>query len=158
MKYKALASVFLASSIILSGCTQRLIDFTIVSSKNIDLSRSSELIKINSRVYGRDTVPIILFPLGFPNAKAAMDEAIQQIPGCVALLDGVLRHEFFNIGLGFIRYEIEGTCLIDPKIISKEREWSLTNPKTPSSPAKKQEINRAVEVDQLLEAHKTRQH
>ena len=79
------------------GCSQRITDFTIISTKNIDLSRGAEFTKGSQRVEGEDTKHIIiLFPTGIPSTKEAIDRAIEGTPGAVALLDGVLEHEGFS--------------------------------------------------------------
>lgn len=101
----------------LSGCVQRLTDFTIISSKNVDLTRGAEFTR-GPRVEGTDTRAIVLFiPVGVPNAKEAMDQAIQGVPGCIGLLDGVVDSEFFDLIFGYMQYRVKGTCLIDPKLV-----------------------------------------
>ncbi|GFO55659.1 hypothetical protein GMSM_26660 [Geomonas sp. Red276] len=101
----------------MTGCTQRITDFTIISSKNVDLSNAAQFKRDINRIEGTDTKPIIIFPIGIPNAKEAMDNAIQRVPGCVALVDGVLEHEFFSFLFGYTRYRVKGTCLIDPSLL-----------------------------------------
>lgn len=112
----------LAAVALLSGCTTRLTDFTVISTKNIDLSRGTEFIRGDNRVEGEDTKHIIIFiPTGVPNAKEAADRAIESTPGAVALLDGVLEHEWFYFPyiFGYVKYRIKGTPLIDPKLAKK---------------------------------------
>lgn len=105
------------------GCTQRLTDFTVISTKNIDLTRGADFTRTDKRVEGEDTKYIIvIFPTGEPNAKEAIDRAIESTSGTVALLDGVLESEFFYfpyIG-GYATYHVKGTPLTDPKIKSKQ--------------------------------------
>ncbi len=108
------ALVCLAGS--LSGCVQRLTPFTIISSKNIDLSRIPEFTR-GPRVEGSYSGPIILFIPGIPNVEEAMDAAIEGVPGCVGLIDGVVDHEYFNSMFGYFKYTVKGTCLIDPKLV-----------------------------------------
>lgn len=103
----------------LTGCAQRLTDFTIISSKNIDLSRGADFSR-GERVVGEDTVAIVVFPLGVPNAKEAMDDAIEKVPGCVGLLDGVLESEFFSFVFGYAKYRVKGTCLMDRQLVAKK--------------------------------------
>ena len=100
----------------LTRCVQRITDFTVISSKNFDLSRSSSYVISDKRVEGVDTKAIIIFPIGIPNAKEALDNAIQSVSGCVALSDGVLESEYFSFLFGYIQYRVKGTCIIDPKI------------------------------------------
>ena len=102
-----------------TGCTTRLTDFTIISSKNIEWSRANEYQRDVKRVKGKDVTHIIIFiPTGIPNAKEALDRAIESYPGAVALLDGVITHNFWYIPYiyGQQSYIVEGTPLIDPKI------------------------------------------
>jgi len=77
-----------------SGCVSRVLDFTIVSSKNVDM-RIKDTAK-GSRVTGRDHAWwILFFPTGRPNLKEAVDRAIESAgPGYDALIDGVIYSEF----------------------------------------------------------------
>jgi hypothetical protein len=104
--------------IILSGCVTRLGDFTLISTKNIDLTRGASFTRAQSRVTGEDSVAIIIFiPTGVPNMKTAIDKAIESVPGAVALLDGVLSYKSFYLLLfGQYGYIVEGTPLIDPAL------------------------------------------
>jgi hypothetical protein len=100
-----------------SGCTHRLVDFTVISSKNIELSRGADLKRAPKRVKGEDRTHIIVFiPTGVPSAKEAMDRAIESVPGAVGLLDGVITEHAFYIPYiyGQQWIEVEGTPLIDP--------------------------------------------
>lgn len=104
----------------LSGCSQRMIDFTMISSKNIDLSRGAEFTRSPKRVKGEDRKRIIIFiPTGQPNAKEAMDKAIESVPGAVGLVDGVITSHSWYIPYiyGEAWYEVEGTPLVDPALL-----------------------------------------
>lgn len=120
MKEKVIVFVCAVISLILvSGCSQRLIDFTMISSKNIDLSQMSEFKRASQRAEGIDRTHIIFFiPTGVPNAKEALDKAIESVPGAVALVDGVITHHFWWIPYiyGQSYYVVEGTPIIDPVI------------------------------------------
>jgi hypothetical protein len=108
-----------AALLALTGCTHRYIDFTTISSKNIDLSRGAEFERGPQRVVGEDTTHIIIFiPTGQPNAKEALDRAIESTPGAVALLDGVIYNKSWYIPYiyGQSTIQVEGTPLIDPKL------------------------------------------
>jgi len=119
MRKIALLCLFVFAVSGLTGCAQRLTDFTIISSKNIDLSRGADFSR-GERVVGEDTVAIVVFPLGVPNAKEAMDDAIEKVPGCVGLLDGVLESEFFSFVFGYVKYRVKGTCLVDSQLMAKK--------------------------------------
>jgi len=95
-----------------SGCTHRLVDFTIISSKNIPLEDATGRLKrAPNRVKGKDTSHMVLyFPIGFPNMKEAIDRAIEQYPGAVGLVDGVVKqNSWWAILYGQNSYIVEGT-------------------------------------------------
>ncbi|MCX6967266.1 MAG: hypothetical protein NTZ46_05700 [Verrucomicrobia bacterium] len=101
---------------LLTGCTTRLTDFTIISTKNVDLSVIGRAKRGAARVEGKDLAHIIIFiPTGVPNMKEAIDRAIESVPGAVALVDGVLYQKFFWIPYiyGQTAYVVEGTPLIN---------------------------------------------
>ncbi|NPA35751.1 MAG: hypothetical protein GXO47_02770 [Chlorobi bacterium] len=104
-----------------SSCSRRVLDFTLISSKNVDLTKGATFKRGTKRVDGSDKVHIILLiPTGVANLKEALDEAIECTPGCVALLDGVVYYKFWYIPLlyGQQTAVIEGTPLIDPALAS----------------------------------------
>lgn len=118
---KKITTIFIFLCVaILSGCATRLVDFTIISTKNIDLARGADFKRGSSRVQGEDKVSIIIFiPTGTPNIKTAIDKAIQSVPGAVALLDGVVTAKGWWIPYiyGESSYVVEGTPLIDPNLV-----------------------------------------
>jgi len=98
-------------ALLLSGCTVRVADMTVASTKNYNLN-SAKFVK-GQRVIGEDKVAVVLFPLGIPNVKTAMDRAIEKNKCAVALSDVVvsqLNHAFI---FGTLGYRIEGTEVID---------------------------------------------
>jgi len=111
--------VFTAFIIVaLSGCTSinRIGDFTIISSKNIDLSRGANFKRGTTRVKGQDMVGTSGFtPAVQANMKTAIDRAIESVPGAVALLDGVISQKITTWKTGYV---VEGTPLIDPALLS----------------------------------------
>ncbi len=94
----------------LVGCTTRVTDFTIISTKNhsINVKESAK----GPRVLGEDMAAMILFiPTGAPNVKNAVDRAIENAgPGFDALVDGVVNYyyAYFILGASF-GYKVEGT-------------------------------------------------
>jgi hypothetical protein len=109
-------------AVIYSGCTTvtRIGDFTIVSSKNIDLTRGADFKRGTNRVKGEDIVVITGFTVpSTPNMKTAIDRAIEYVPGAVALLDGVISQKTvsypFYTKMGYV---VEGTPLVDLGLIS----------------------------------------
>ena len=76
-----------------TGCTQRLVDFTAISTKNVKMASS----EVGSRVEGADCVPVVFFPLGQPNMKEAIDRAI------------VVYAKVQSFVFGRVCYTVEGT-------------------------------------------------
>jgi hypothetical protein len=87
-----------------------MIDFTVISSKNMQLQIPSEA--RGPRVEGKDMAIILLFiPFGSPNLKEAVDRAIESAgPGYDALVDGVLYRQNYYFVVGWLHgYKIIGT-------------------------------------------------
>ena len=106
----------------LASCTTRLVDFTIISTKNLDLSKGATFERGRSRVEGVDQVFIIIIvPTGTPNMKEALDRAIESVPGAVAILDGVITQRAWSIPFiyGESGFLVEGTPLIDPALVAE---------------------------------------
>ncbi|MBL1265820.1 hypothetical protein [Candidatus Methylomicrobium oryzae] len=116
MKFEKIA-ISLCLLATLPACSQRMVDFTVISSKNVDISRGADLKRLPTRIKGEDRKSIIIvIPTGIPNAKEAMDNAIESVPGAVALVDGVITQHSWYIPyiFGQTWIEVEGTPLIDP--------------------------------------------
>ncbi|MCX7985502.1 MAG: hypothetical protein N2662_00995 [Bacteroidales bacterium] len=87
------------------------------------MSKSSTFIRGKTRVTGEDKMYIIIFiPTGVAHLKEALDRAIESVPGCVALLDGVIYSKFFYFPyvFGESSYIIEGIPLIDPSLANHD--------------------------------------
>ncbi|MDK1046434.1 MAG: hypothetical protein QGM45_12225 [Anaerolineales bacterium] len=111
MTPKALGILLAMTLMVLSGCTRRMIDFTVISSKNVDLGNNRAAIG-TERVEGVDTCWWVTFiPLCQPNMKEAVDRAIESAgPGYDALIDGVLTNKWWHVGLtGKMSSIVEGT-------------------------------------------------
>lgn len=124
-KLKISLSMICFAAILLSSCSHRVLDFTLISSKNVDLTKGANFVRGKSRVKGKDMVHIILFiPTGQVNIKEAVDKAIESTPGCVALLDGVIYTKFWWIPYiyGQASATIEGLPLIDPSLAMNNKE------------------------------------
>lgn len=111
--------VFLFAGILFSGCSPRLIDFTIISTKNVDLAKSDKFKRGSTRIEGKDIIHSVLFiPFGVSNLKEAVDRAIEKIPGAVALVDGVVYvRNWYAFIYGQSGYIVEGTPLIDTSML-----------------------------------------
>lgn len=127
--FPALLTVLLLS---LDSCTHRLTDFTVISTKNVPLgTKGEQLKKGQKRVKGtHKTHTIIFFPTGTPNMKEAIDRAIEQHPGAVGLVDGVLKHKsWWALLYGQSSYIVEGTPLyiVDDVNNSENHQGSQEN-------------------------------
>lgn len=107
---KAMIAVMLGA-VFASGCTMRIADMTVSSTKNYNIN-SAKFIK-GDRVKGEDKYPVIIFPMGIPNVKTAMDNAIQQHRCAVALTDVVVSQLNHSFLFGSIGYRIEGDLVLD---------------------------------------------
>lgn len=88
-----------------TGCTARLVDFTIISTKNVKVPQTGR----GARVMGKDCSFF-----GVPNIKEALDKAIEGAgPDYDALVDGVLYQSVFFVKC----FKVEGTP-INSKIAS----------------------------------------
>jgi hypothetical protein len=110
MNKKALIAV-LAGSIMASGCAVRVADMTVGSTKNYDIN-SQSFVK-GSRVEGEDLAPVVLFPLGIPNVKTAIDDAIEKDRCAVGLSDLVITQLNQAFLIGRIGYRVEGDLILD---------------------------------------------
>ena len=111
MDMKKLTLAIILSAVVISGCTVRVADMTVASTKNYNIN-ASKFIK-GKRVTGEDTYPVILFPLGIPNVKSAMDNAIEQDKCAVGLSDMVISQLNHSFLVGRIGYRTEGDLIID---------------------------------------------
>jgi hypothetical protein len=123
-KIKFSLILMVMTAIILSSCSQRIFDFTMVSTKNVDLSKAANFKRSNTRIKGEDGVYyLVIIPLGFPNLKEAIDKAIEATPGAVALVDGVVYSKsWWAIVTGYSAYVVEGTPLLDPSMADNSND------------------------------------
>lgn len=109
-----------------TSCSQRLVDFTVISSKNVPLTENGITFrKADQRVKGIDAKWSILIIPGVPNMKEAIDRAIQKYPGAVALTDGVVYNKGWSVLLfGQNKYVVEGTPLYPEKSENRNSDQS----------------------------------
>ena len=120
--FVAMIATLIISLSLFTSCVSRLGAFTVISTKNIDWSRAAEYQRNNKRVDGEDVCHIIIFIPTKMNItiEDAVDQALEKVPGAVALVDAVLRSKFFYIPYiyGQQAYIVEGSVLIDSKLAS----------------------------------------
>ena len=118
-------------SLLFMSCVSRLGAFTVISTKNIDWSRAAEYQRYNTRVKGKDICHIIIFvPTKFTiTIEDAVDDALSKVPGGIALIDAVLREHFIGFPLLYYQegYVIEGSVLIDPKLVKIDEDTETVN-------------------------------
>lgn len=123
-------ALFLAA-LPLSGCVQRLMDFTVISTKNVEIPGVR-----GEKVEGEDTKSIvIIIPTGQPSIKAAVDNALDKGHGDV-LLDAVISMENWYIPYiyGQSSFIVEGTSLkTSPPGTQPERRAPDRAPAVPAS-------------------------
>ncbi|MBK7964997.1 MAG: hypothetical protein IPK10_06725 [Bacteroidetes bacterium] len=103
--------ILVVCALALSSCQQRLIDFTVISSKNVTLRLPNDA--KGPRTEGKE-----MKMCGQPMLKAAVDKAIEKAgPGYDALIDGVVynRNEFFRYG-----WVVQGTPIKTSKLKASE--------------------------------------
>jgi hypothetical protein len=143
MKKKQIA-LLLVITLLLSSCSQKILNFTIISSKNFDLTKASTFVKAKDKVLGKSKVyMIIIVPTGtFLNFDKAINKAIESVPGCVALVDGKVYRKWWMIPVLYLSDAsiVEGTPLIDPSLVYNSSEISTYN---------KIELDRKSEVTKI---------
>lgn len=85
--------IFLSSGACLfTGCTDRMADLTIVSTKNVELGAKYKKLKksegIDKNIY------VLFIPIGMPNMEEAVDNCIENGKG-VLLTDAVIKRTFW---------------------------------------------------------------
>ncbi len=104
----------------LNSCTTRVMDYTILSTRNVDLTGSKYLVQSPDLVKGYDTVAyILIIPTGRLSIKDAIDDAINKVPGCVALANVKIYQTAVPLILvNTVSYVVEGNPIIDKRILN----------------------------------------
>jgi hypothetical protein len=107
---------------VLNGCATQIGQFTMATTKNVDLSRLGEFSRTTREIKAQDSSIFILgFQVKTAKMNAALDKALSKIPGAVAMVD--VRISTKSTPLLIVRLEsfiVSGTALVDPKIVSAE--------------------------------------
>lgn len=95
----ATALVGIASVSFMAGCTQRFGDFTLISTRNVDLSNAVVDVRTGQRVTEEDcALTLLIFPLGRPDLETAVDSALQSGRGNI-MVDQVSYRRWWYIPL-----------------------------------------------------------
>ena len=121
----------LVFSVFMAGCSTRLGDFTLMSSRNVDLSQLGSYHRTKRTVKGTDSIVKILFYIPVKktvNLKKALDHALSKVPGAEALVDVRFDYRHLNFLLFQIDgYVVSGTALVNPNLV----DASETTPDKP---------------------------
>jgi hypothetical protein len=111
-KHLITVAILLATIFLINGCSVRVADLTLVSTKNIDLSNAKFDANKGQRAKGEDCIVLLLgIPLGVPNLEKAIDDALEKGRGN-AMVDQVTYSNFKDfIIAGQSCIEVEGTVL-----------------------------------------------
>jgi hypothetical protein len=93
---RALVFTFVVSFLVVTlvGCTQRIGDFTLLSTKNVEIGGKYK--KLDGRFKGEDVKGMLLtIPLGMPSFKTAVDNCIESGKGDL-ITDAVLDQTFWT--------------------------------------------------------------
>jgi hypothetical protein len=103
----------------LSGCTVRLADFTVATTRNTLIT---EGLPTGPRTQGEDCVPVVLIPLGQPNLKSALDNALDNAGAQYdAMRDVVISHSNHSFLFGKVCFEVEGTPVKSRFVLNQAR-------------------------------------
>lgn len=108
---RKLAIAIIICAVFATGCTVRVADMTVGSTKNYNLN-SAKFVK-GPRVTAEDSYPVIILPLGIPNMKTAIDKAIEKDKCAVGLSDLVISQLNHSFLFGKIGMRAEGNLIID---------------------------------------------
>lgn len=115
MHFKLSHLVGVMAVLLMSSCSHRLTDFTVISTKNVPIGENTnyKYVKGDKRVKGVDKTHVVLYiPLGTPNLKEAIDRAIETTPNAIGLVDGVVKsNNWWALFYGQSSYIVEGTPL-----------------------------------------------
>ena len=93
--------------LLFTGCSTRVADFTIISTKNIDMDGNYELVESN--VKGKDVTPIIVYiPIGSPSIENAIDDALNSVDGDIMTDVTVRSNIWWFVYFGTYTYVVVG--------------------------------------------------
>lgn len=111
MRAIPLALLSLAAALTMTGCSVRVADLTVASTKNFNMN--STALETGRRVEGKDQVAVVILPLGQPNMKEAIDKAVEKERCAVGLSDVVINQEAFAFLVGYVAVTVEGNLILD---------------------------------------------
>lgn len=146
--------IFIISFMLLAitGCSTRIADLTVASTKNFNLNSGN--LDIGSRVTGSSTIPVILFPLGQPNLKEAIDNAVEKDRCAVGLSNVVIYYNEAVFIFGTISLSVKGNLILDNSLPSCGGYSAPTQRTYTQQPAKSTGMAVSNKENQLEELRK----
>lgn len=97
----------------LVGCSHRVADLTLVSTKNVDLNATQLDARNGTRITGEDCAIALLglLPLGVPNLQGAVDDALEKGGGNIMVDEVTYAKGYYFILFSQSCIEVEGTVL-----------------------------------------------
>lgn len=106
--------VCIVLGVLLMGCSTRLSDFTVISTKGVSLDEVDlDSLPQTTGVTGKDSRFFILFPpfpTGYPQLQNAIDDALEKGGGDV-MTDGVMHRRVWWFIIGQTALEVKGTVV-----------------------------------------------
>ncbi len=152
MYNRFVAVVLLACVTLAVSCTKQILNCTVVSTVNLDLSRAASFKRGATPARGQDIAHlIILIPTGSPHLETAIDRAIKSVPGCIALVDVRATQSWWYVPYVYGRFwiTVEGTPLIDPKLSLLQTGNYFVTEMDPSGHVKQTRVVSEVEFDSI---------
>jgi hypothetical protein len=105
---------------LVTGCAYQVGRYTVISTNKIDWNRAQEYTR-GDRVKGEDMYYVIILwssKTSMISIENAVDNALKEIPGAVALVDAVVKCKEFYFPFIYVEFGfyIEGTVLVDPEL------------------------------------------
>lgn len=163
MRYVTVGLAAIAAILTLSGCTTRVADLTVASTKNFNTQSGS--LSSGKRVEGADRVAVVLVPLGTPSIETAIDNAIESDRCAVGLSDVVLSNKFFVFLFGYVELNVKGNLILDssqpgcggvaPAVYSPRQQPANVKPSS-SAYSKDQQLQRLQQQNLPYEQYQRR--
>jgi hypothetical protein len=100
------------AAVVGSGCTNRIGDLTLISTRNIDLSNVALDVKSGKRVRGEDcAVWPLLIPIRIPTLEGAVDDALEKGGGNIMIDQVTYQSNYTWIIAMYTCIRTEGTVL-----------------------------------------------
>lgn len=99
------------AALMITGCATRIADLTVVSTKNFNMNSGN--FGKGERVVGKSNIPVVIFPLGVPNLKEAVDNAIEKNACAVGLSNVVIYNYNYSFFFGVTGISVKGDLIVD---------------------------------------------